>query len=169
MESISYLRTHLLSYRCLQPILHYNPYTVDHKAIGSEYIKKKSSYDSNFIANTHSKTLLSFYRNVLQQYADKTGRIAMMMQFYNDMDDVAQRFSLWLRPGGHIAFVIGNKKIGDDVIPTDTIISETFNFYGLCLDKTISHKLKCNNSNSEVPWQERIIQDEYVMVFTKRD
>jgi hypothetical protein len=38
---------------------------------------------------------------------------------------------------------------------------------GLRLDDVVSHKLKTNNSNSEVPWQERVIQEEHVLICTK--
>ena len=91
-----------------------------------------------------------------------------MMHFFDDMVNVAKLFRNMIRKNGKIAFVVGNKKIGDYVIPTAKIISEIFESFGLELYDTIGHKLKCNNSNSEVPWQERIIQDEFVLLFTRR-
>lgn len=170
VESISYLRTHLLSYRCLQPILRYNPYTFDNKIIGSEYVRENGTDISKSVAAAHSQTFARFFHDDLSgQLTSKVARRKqLMMHFFDDMVEVGQRFSKWLRPKGRLAFVIGNKKIGSYVIPTDKIISEIFNACGLDLDQSISHKLKCNNSNSEVPWQERIIQDEHVMIFTKR-
>src|SRR5260370_34871289 len=44
VESVSSLRTHLLSYRCLQPILKYDPYSFDENIIGSQNVKESSSY-----------------------------------------------------------------------------------------------------------------------------
>ena len=170
VESISYLRTHLLSYRCLQPILQYNPYTFDSKIIGSEYVRENGTDISKSVAAAYSQTFVRFFHNNLSgQLTNKVmRRKQIMMHFFDDMVEVAQQFSEWLHPKGRLAFVIGNKKIGSHVIPTDKIISEILTTCGLDLDQIISHKLKCNNSNSEVPWQERIIQDEYVMIFTKR-
>ena len=72
-----------------------------------------------------------------------------------------------LRTSGRLAFVIGNKRLGDRIIPTHDIIVELFEARGLRHDRSIRHKLKTNNSNSQVPWQEQIIQDEFVMLFTK--
>jgi len=92
----------------------------------------------------------------------------MMMQFFVDMERVAARFHDWLKPNGRIAFVIGNKRLGESLIPTDAIIEELFEARGLKQDSVIRHKLKCNNSNSEVPWQERTIQEEFVLLFTRR-
>ena len=50
---------------------------------------------------------------------------------------------------------------------TDKIIEEIFNSFGFRLKESIAHKLKTNNSNSQVPWQDRIIENEYVMLFQK--
>ena len=67
-----------------------------------------------------------------------------------------------------MAFIIGNKKIGDSIIPTDKIIEEIFSFFNFKLNESIAHKLKTNNSNSQVPWQDRIIENEYIMLFERK-
>ncbi len=169
VESLSYLRTHLLSYRCLQPILRYDPYKFDTKVIGSEYTKENGTVKPTLVAGKFSKTFVEFFEGELFRDGSRHThyRKEMMMYFFDDMAEVAERFHKWLRPGGRVAFVMGNKKIGDHVIPTDRIVAEIFESCGLQLDRVLRHKLKCNNSNSEVPWQERIIQDEHVMIFTR--
>jgi len=169
VEAVSYLRTHLLSYRCLQPILKHDPYALNDKIIGSEYVRESGAIDPNWGPAACSKTFVRFFGHDLaaEQPAKVVQRKHMMMQFFDDMVEVARRFQRFLRPGGRVAFVIGNKSIGGHVVPADAIISEIFDASGLRLDKTIAQKLKCNNSNSEVPWQERTIQDEFVMLFTR--
>lgn len=169
VESVSYLRTHLLSYRCLQPILDYDPYSFDEKIIGSEYVRETGSTTPTWRAANYSETFERFFRHELADDGSKkfAQRRDMMVNFFDDMVKIARRFRTWLRPGGRVAFVIGNKRLADRVIPTDTIISEIFSGFGLRLDRSIGHKLKCNNSNSEVPWQERTIQDEFAMLFTR--
>ena len=171
VESLSYLRTHLLSYRCLGAVLKYDPYSFDDRVIGSEYVRRSGPCPAKSTkAAACSPTFGEFFRRhprePLTVKADS--RRKMMASFFDDMLEAAGRLAAWLRPGGRLAFVIGNKKIGDEVIPTDRIITELFDAQGLTLDRAISHKLKCNNSNSEVPWQERAIQDEQVMIFTRR-
>lgn len=171
VESLSYLRTHLLSYRCLAAVLKYDPYTFDDRVIGSEYVRGNGLHSAKSTKTAAgSPTFGEFFcGNPRRPLTGKArDRERMMASFFDDMSEVADRLAAWLRPGGRLAFVIGNKKIGDEVIPTDRIISELFDAHGFTLDGTISHKLKCNNSNSEVPWQERVIQDEFVMVFTRR-
>lgn len=168
-ESLSYIRTHLLSYRSLQPILNYDPYAFNEGIIGSEFIKNAKSGKYEWETSKYSKTFINFFNNRIRPDDPKNlvKRNYMMMQFFDDMVKVAEKFQTWLKIDGRIAFVVGNKKIGDDVIPTDVIIAEIFKAFGLKLDQVISHKLKFNNSNSEVPWQEKIIQNEFIMLFTK--
>ena len=91
----------------------------------------------------------------------------MMMRFFEDMYWVVERFDKWLKQNGKVAFIIGNKKIGESIIPTDSIIREIFESFGFELVESIAHKLKTNNSNSQVPWQDRIIENEYIMLFRR--
>jgi hypothetical protein len=90
-----------------------------------------------------------------------------MMQFCDDMLAVGERMSTWLQDDGFVAFIIGNKRLGEDVIPMDVIVTELFAACELEHRESIRHKLKTNNSNSQVPWQERIIQEESILLFKK--
>lgn len=164
VESLSYLRTHLLSYRALDSLLRYDPYAHNDQIIGSEYLPL-SAEQAGHAVGPLSSTFRDFFATEFSG-AD-TRRVAMMERFFDEMVDVASRFMDWLRPGGRLAFVIGNKRLGDRVIPTGQIVREVFEAGGLQFDREIRHKLKTNNSNSEVPWQERIIQQEAVLMFTR--
>lgn len=169
VESLSYLRTHLLSFRALEPILGVDPYNFGGDVIGSEYLDGNIPDIKDFRVNGASITYTSYFTDLLKKNNTtiEEKRILMMMKFFEDMFDVVERFSLWLKSGGHVAFIIGNKKIGDSIIPTDKIITEIFESFGFYLNESIPHKLKTNNSNSQVPWQDRIIENEYVLLFTK--
>ena len=169
VESLSYLRTHLLSYRVLKHFLKTDPYEFGNKVIGSEYLSKETPNALDLPVAKVSKTYRTYFKNLNAQENSKTHqiRIGMMMNFFQDMEEVAKRFNLWLKPGGKVAFVVGNKKIDGSIIPTDTIIEEIFSSQGLKLSKSWKHKLKTNNSNSRVPWQDRIIEQEFVMIFQK--
>ena len=167
IEAISYLRTHLLSYRSLIAHLAHDPYDTREKTIGSEYLVDIEN-GAGVRSKDCSQTCRTFFERSQQDDNAKYGqRRVAMMQFCDDMLAVGERMAHWLRPGGQIAFVIGNKRLGDDVIPMGTIVTELFAMCGLQLVDTIRHKLKTNNSNSQVPWQERIIQEEYIILFRK--
>jgi transcriptional regulator with XRE-family HTH domain len=167
VEAISYLRTHLLSYRSLVAHLGHDPYETRDKTIGSEYLTDSRS-DAGHRARERSNACHSFFvRNHREDDAKYSQRRAGMMQFCDDMLSIGERMARWLRPGGDIAFVIGNKRLGDDVIPMDKIVTELFTTCGLQPLNAIRHKLKTNNSNSQVPWQERVIQEESILLFKK--
>lgn len=163
VESLSYLRTHLLSYRALKPVLDREVYEWDRKIIGSEFLGPEVPVVDHKAAV--SATYTRFFRESEPSSADR--RAGMMMQFFDDMTDTVERLARWLRPGGRLAFVIGNKSLGGRIVPTDQIMRELFEAGGLRVDDVVSHKLKTNNSNSEVPWQERVIQQEHVLVCTR--
>lgn len=164
VETVSYLRTHLLSYRSLHEILGRDPYEYDERIVGSEYIGKPQELEHAPFMEV-SPVGLDFFARLIDDEPD--ARTFMMIHFFDDMDRFASKSVEWLKPGGRMAFVIGNKRLGRDIIPTDEIIAEVFQARGLSLDRTIKHKLKTNNSNSQVPWQERTVQDEYIMLYTK--
>jgi DNA modification methylase/transcriptional regulator with XRE-family HTH domain len=166
-EAISYLRTHLLSFRSLITFLQHDPYEVRDKTIGSEYAEKTVGL-LQYRASDRSETFRNFF-DALSPSADakEASRRAGMMQFFDDMLSVGEKMAKWLKPQGRVAFIIGNKRLGNDIIPTDVIIRELFNGCGLRFFEEIKHKLKTNNSNSQVPWQERIIQEEAIILFEK--
>ena len=167
IEAISYLRTHLLSYRSLVGYLGHNPYDTRDKTIGSEYLVEAGT-DAGARASASSRTCRAFFGK--NQDADDPmyyHRRTAMMQFCDDMLTVGEKMARWLKPGGRLAFVIGNKRLGTEVIPMESIVTELFASSGLQVVDTICHKLKTNNSNSQVPWQERTIQEEYIILFRK--
>jgi tRNA G10 N-methylase Trm11 len=169
VESLSYLRTHLLSYRTLGLLLGQTPYHIHADVIGSEYIGSPVEGSSDFPLARQSQTFNRFFARIghTNDLQSKKTRNAMMMQFFEDMARCGESFGKWLKPGGQVAFVIGNKRLGPDLIPSDAIVSELFEANGLARTGSIRHKLKWNNSNSEVPWQERTIQDESVLLFRR--
>ena len=167
VEAISYLRTHLLSYRSLAAHLGHDPYDTRDKTIGSEYLTDNKT-DAGKRSKARSSSCRKFFEGAPPSDDAKYGqRRAAMMQFCDDMLAVGERLAYWLKPGGKVAFVIGNKRLGDDVIPMDTIVTELFETCGFEPLDAIRHKLKTNNSNSQVPWQERVIQEESILIFKR--
>ena len=165
VEAISYLRTHLLSYRALKCEFDHDPYDTRDKTIGSEYAKKESVRLSSELCSI-SETFNRFFTE-LNVGKELEERKYAMMKFFEDLYDVGKKIEKSLKPGGGVAFVIGNKRLGDDIIPADKIISEIYNNLGLTPVEFIKHKLKTNNSNSSVPWQDRVIDEEYVLIMKK--
>ena len=169
VESLSYLRTHLLSFRSLEPLLGVDPYNIGDDVIGSEYLDSKDIDSDSLVVMKRSNTCREFFSMLRkkEEMGSQKKRIQMMMKFFEDMCELVEKFALWLKPGGNIAFVIGNKKLGDFLIPTDKIVTEIFDSYGMKCNGCIAHKLETNNSNSKVPWQDRIIENEFVIFYKK--
>lgn len=169
VESLSYLRTHLLSFRALDPVLGVDPYNFGGEVIGSEYLSDDDVNVEELKVISKSITFKEFFDELLkkEELVKHRKRILMMMKFFEDMDNLVINFQKWLKRGGKVAFVIGNKKIDDYIIPTDKIMTEIFESNGFKYINVIAHKLKTNNSNSKVPWQDRIIENEFVIFYEK--
>lgn len=167
VESLSYLRTHLLSYRALMPILGHDPYETAEGVVGSEYLGPVEEIEYAEAMAVSSTCSNFFAPRLADRESALWSRTMMMLHFFEDMVTTARKMSEWLVPQGRVAFVIGNKRLGEDIIPTHSIVEDIFAKHGLALDTSIAHKLKTNNSNSEVPWQDRIIQEEHIMLFTR--
>jgi len=167
VEAMSYLRTHLLSYRSLFVHLGHDPYGTRDKTIGSEYIEETFAHGEHRARRVSPKCGQFFAASSAGWDSRYRARRAAMLQFCDDMLAVGERLARWLKQNGRVAFIIGNKRLGEDVIPMDTIVTELFRSCGLKFVEAIRHKLKTNNSNSQVPWQERIIQEESILFFTK--
>lgn len=167
VEAISYLRTHLLSYRSLISHLGHDPYDTREKTIGSEYLEDVHHEAGSGAAKVSSAMRDYFLGSSADEDRKYRLRRLSMLQFCDDMLAVGQRLSVWTKIGGKVAFVIGNKRLGKAIIPMDKIIIELFESCGLKMIDAMRHKLKTNNSNSQVPWQERTIQEEYILIFER--
>lgn len=113
VESLSYLRTHLLSFRALEPILGVDPYNFGCDVIGSEYLSGDKIDIKNLKVKNHSTTFCQFFESLLRNTGlqQHRKRIEMMMKFFEDMGDLVDNFHIWLKKNGKVAFVIGNKKM----------------------------------------------------------
>jgi hypothetical protein len=167
VEALSYLRTHLLSYRSLVAYLHHDPYETRDKTIGSEYLPN-GPIQLDHAAEHASPACRAFFAAAHGEIDTKyQARRSGMIQFFDDILIVTHRLSNWVKDDGMVAFIVGNKRLGDDVIPTDAIVRELFEVSEFSFVEALRHKLKTNNSNSQVPWQERIIQEESILVFRR--
>jgi hypothetical protein len=168
IEAISYLRTHLLSYRSLVAYLHHDPYQTRDKTIGSEYLADLAPASMHRAASV-SAICRTFFASRQRNRGDRKyeERHAAMSHFFDDMLSVGERMSSWLKDDGHVAFIVGNKRLGDDVIPTTSIVKELFESCDMTFVDETRHKLKTNNSNSQVPWQEKVIQEESLLIFRR--
>ena len=159
------MRTHLLSYRTLIAELKHDPYDTRDKTIGSEYTPESKHFDPTRLMKL-SPTFKVFF-GALTVEKPLVNRRDAMMQFFDDLLIVGEKLERWLKMDGCVAFILGNKRLGTEIIPADTIVIELFESAGLKHEKSIRHKLKTNNSNSSVPWQDRIIEEESILFFRK--
>lgn len=162
IESISYLRTHMLSYRVLHHFLKSDPWSFGENVIGSEYLKKGLTRN---VTDIESPTARRFFA----QFGDERGaalkRVEQSAAYFRDMQTVISTWPKVLRKGIGGVMIIGNKKLLTRTIPTNVILGELLESSGFRVEPLFQQKLVCNNTNAQTPWSQRAISEEYVVAF----
>jgi len=163
IEAISYLRTHMLSYRVLAPVLGMGYDELARKMIGTEFVMDWNLTSRNLVSPTAQKLLYSYKRTTRQE----KNRVAQMIQYFQDIEKSLCEIGRVLKPAGHAAIIIGNKKLLGRTIPADVILQETARHFSLNTRRVLPVKLVCNNPTSQTPWSERMIRDEHIIFLEK--
>ena len=163
IEAISYLRTHMLSYRVLAPVLGVDYKELGRRMIGTDFVMDWDLKSTNLM----SATARSFFDNISRNSREERNRTDQMIQYYQDLEQALAEISRVLKPGGNAAIVIGNKKLLGKPLPTHRILEETAKELGLRTRSTLPVKLVCNNPTSHTPWSERMIRDEHIVFLSK--
>jgi len=163
IESISYLRTHMLSYRVLHSVLDTEIADIRDKMIGTDYILDWSIENDELL----SRTAKTFFKKIPQNSKADKNRVHQTIQYFQDMEKVFEKISICLKKNCYCVIIVGNKKLLDKIMPTHKIFSEIAAHYNLRTFKIIPTKLVCNNTTAQTPWSERMIKDENILIFKK--
>lgn len=163
IESISYLRTHALSYWILNKVIGAKIKDLRTNMIGTDYVLNCSLDDDKLI----SKLARDFFSHFTRGTTRHRNRIFQCIQYFQDMEKAFENMSICLKNGGKCVIVMGNKKLFEKTIPSDRIFAEIARHYGLKLVKDVPVKLVCNNANAKTPWSERMIKEENILIFSK--
>lgn len=170
VETLSYLRTHLLSYRVLSPFLLVDPYSYGDLVLGSEYllstIAPEQPHQWTLPSETLQQTFTQLERRLRHLDGDNQKRLDQQKLYYADLYASLRELRRVLRAGrGRGAIVIGNKRLFGTTIPSNRIVKELLEALEFSVVDLTSSKLKCNNTNSQVPWSERQIREDFVLCF----
>ena len=163
IEAVSYLRTHMLSYRVLYEILKTDYKELGTRMIGTDFVTDVKLTDKGLV----SPRAQAFFDNVPANTVSNQNRVAQMIGYFQDMEKSFAEMSRVLKENCFAVIVIGEKNLLGQKIPTYTIFSEIAEHYDLTLRKSIPVKLVCNNPTAVPPWSERMIQNEYLLMFEK--
>ena len=163
IESISYLRTHMLSYRVLQNVLNTSVDKLKTQMIGTDFVLDCNLKNKKLI----SKTSKEFLENLPVNTKSTKNRVHQSIKYFQDMEEVFEKMSSCIKKNCPVVMIIGNKVLLDKTIPTDKIFLEIAKYYGLNHIKSIPVKLICNNSTSKTPWSHKAIMQENILIFQK--
>ena len=161
LEAVSYLSTHMLSYFIFNWFLRDTYQQVQSRTVGRE--TGVSSLDVDF-QSLFSPTA----RDLVTSIHEKNPRRAVhYAKYYAEMEDIFARAQGALVPGGWFAMVVGNNITQNMFVPNHQIFAELAKRHGLTPIFDVPFKLVCNNPTSIVPWNDKVISREHVMLWRK--
>lgn len=141
--------------------------------IGLEEKVDKTSLGSKpreILCNLPSEVLYE----VLERIRAKDERRAReVFSFYSDLFDAIRIISLKVKRGGHVCFVVGNRRVKGEELPTDKISADFFESNGFIHQKTIvraisNKRMPIENSPTNVKGEKSsTMRYEYVVILRK--
>jgi DNA modification methylase len=163
IEAISYLRTHMLSYRVLYEVLKTDVKELSKRMIGTDFVMHRELRSNDLL----SKEALGFFESFEPRSEPDRRRISQMVGYFQDMEKSILEMARVLKVNSHAVIVIGDKQLLGRKIPTHKILRQIAENSNLVQKSAMPVKLVCNNPTAVTPWSERMIRDEYILVFQK--
>lgn len=116
---------------------------------------------------------------ILYEYLEKIARkdekrAREVFAFYDDLFDAVKTIAEKVKPSGHICFVVGNRTVKGEQLPTDKISADFFAHAGCRHKKTavraiLNKRMPSENSPSNIAGQKNsTMRFEYIVVLEKR-
>ncbi len=109
-----------------------------------------------------------------KEVCEKNKRIPSVLSFYKDYEDSIQNVANIVKHGGHVVYVVGNRRVRDVELPTDIITARMFEKYGFIHEKTIVRDIinkrmpsKTSPSNGKGK-KVSTMKHEYIVVLRKK-
>ncbi len=163
IEAVSYLRTHMLSYRVLRQVLKVDVKDLAKEMIGTDFVMEQELGNDDLNSDSAER----FFRSISPKGVANERRVAQMVRYFQDMKKSIGEISRVLKDNRYAVIIIGDKRLLDRKIPTHEILVEMADWFGLSPKLTMPVKLVCNNPTAVTPWSERMIKDEYILALGK--
>jgi hypothetical protein len=106
---------------------------------------------------------------VVQKIADKDlERAKVVSAFYFDMRSSIERVAGAVKPGGYVVYVVGNRTVRGNVLPTDVFIAEEFSRNGFEHEITFRRKIHRKSMPFRNAYSDNM-SCEYIVVCRKKN
>jgi len=141
-------------------------------------VENANQIDNNLMGGRKQKQVCSFESKILNESLEKIAladekRAKEVSSFYCDYQKSIENVAKTIKKGGYACYVVGNRKVKGEVLPTDEITKDFFKNQGFSHIETIirnipNKRMPSKNSPTNVTGQkEETMNNEYIVIMRK--
>ncbi len=143
-------------------------------------VENANQVDNQLMGGKRSKEVYNFDSFELQESLNKIGevdekRVKDVSSFYSDYQKSIENISKSIKKGGYACYVVGNRKVKSEVLPTDVITKNFFEKQGFSHIETIirnipNKRMPSKNSPSNITGKkDQTMKNEYIVIMKKEE
>ncbi|TAF65730.1 MAG: DNA methyltransferase [Cytophagales bacterium] len=141
-------------------------------------VENANQIDNNLMGGRKQKQVCSFESQILNESLEKIAladekRAKEVSSFYCDYQKSIENVSKTIKKGGYTCYVVGNRKVKGEVLPTDEITKDFFENQGFSHIETIirnipNKRMPSKNSPTNVTGKkDATMNNEYIVIMRK--
>ena len=141
-------------------------------------VENANQIDNNLMGGRKQKQVCSFESKILNESLEKIAladekRAKEVSSFYCDYQKSIENVAKTIKKGGYACYVVGNRKVKGEVLPTDEITKDFFKNQGFSHIETIirnipNKRMPSKNSPSNITGKkDQTMNNEYIVIMRK--
>ncbi|TAE32811.1 MAG: DNA methyltransferase [Candidatus Kapaibacterium sp.] len=141
-------------------------------------VENANQVDNNLMGGKRVKEVCNFHSLALREHLEKIGnadekRAKEVSSFYYDYQKSIENVARTIKSGGYACYVVGNRKVKGEVLPTDEITKDFFENQGFSHIETIirnipNKRMPSKNSPTNVTGiKDETMNNEYIVIMRK--
>ncbi len=141
-------------------------------------LEEPGKIDQKLMGGIKSKRISSFPSEALNEkieiiQSDNKKRALEVVSFYEDLYASMENVTKVIKPEGYSMYVVGNRKVAGEILPTDVVIKDFFEHFGMNYIETFTRSIpnkrmpSKNSPSNKKGALENTMTKEYIVVMQK--
>ncbi len=141
-------------------------------------LEEPAQIDRNLMGGSRSKKISNFPSEALNEKIEEVRlnnekRALEVVSFYDDLYDSMKNVAKVIKSGGYSCYVVGNRKVAGIILPTDIVIKDFFENFGMEYVETFTRSIpnkrmpSKNSPSNKKGILESTMTKEYIVVMQK--
>ena len=142
-------------------------------------LEEPGKIDQSLMGGRKSKEITSFPSEVLNEkikiiQSENKKRALEVVSFYKDLYNSMENIAKVIKPEGYSVYVVGNRKVAGEILPTDIVIKDFFEHFGMNYVETFKRSIpnkrmpSKNSPTNKKGALDHTMTKEYIVVMQKR-